>query len=40
MQNGKSSSLMSQTQEICIQIGIENMESTLRTLMARNRSFE
>lgn len=33
-ENGKSKSLMSQTQEICIQIGIENMESTLRTLMA------
>ncbi len=33
-ENGKSNSLMSQTQELCIQIGIENMESTLRTLMA------
>ena len=31
---GKSSSLLSPTKELCIQIGIESMESTLRTLMA------
>lgn len=31
-EDGKSK--MSQTQELCIQIGIENTESTLRTLMA------
>ena len=33
-ENGMSNSLMSRTQEICIQIGIENTESTLRTLTA------